>query len=644
MKHHNGQIMIIAIVMTVIMFIAFISYTSQRPSFNKVTYSQFYEQLEKGHVSRVVFNGQQIEGVFDPPLEIESTNGETLKVESFRTYLPPVPDNKLFDLLQQKGVTIETRPQNSPWGMLLNWLPFLILGVLMLQIFRRTSPGRSEGVTSMLQSRAKLYDKDQQRVTFQDVAGLAGVKQELQEVIEFLQDPDRFQHFGATVPKGVLLVGPPGTGKTLLARAVAGEANAAFFPISGSDFMEVYVGVGASRVRDLFKQAKENAPAIIFIDELDSIGRQRGVGFNGGNDEREQTLNQLLAEMDGFVKHENIILMAATNRPDTLDAALLRPGRFDRQVVVDLPTLSERLAILQVHGHNKPFAGEVDLEQVARSTPGYSGADLSNLLNESALLAIRRNKAQISNQEISDATDKIMMGLERELILTESEKRLLAAHEGGHATVAAVLPNADPIQKVTIIPRGRAMGVTQQVPERDRYLFDREYMLDRLAVLMGGRAAEELVSNVVTSGAADDLKQATRFARKMVLELGMSEAVGHMSLRSDQGSSFLGEDGNANREYSELTAQKAEQEISEILESAYRRAKEILIKHRKGLDRLIEALLEREQVFGPELVGILNVQTEPAQQVERVRKQPKHLERSKRSLTSSKRTNKSATC
>jgi cell division protease FtsH len=612
-KDYGGLIFIFLMALTVILIICLSHYNSQPSPSNTVTYSQFHEQLEKGRVSSVVFSGQQIEGVFDPPLTTESKTEGTIKIDSFRTYLPPIPDNKLFDLLQQKKVTIETRPQSSfsVWTILLNWLPFIMIGVLFFQVFRRMSTAQSDGVTSMLQSHTKLYDKeDHQKVTFQDVAGLAGVKQELQEVIEFLQYPDKFQSFGATVPKGVLLVGPPGTGKTLLARAVAGEANAAFFPISGSDFMEVFVGVGASRVRDLFKQAKENRPAIIFIDELDSIGRQRGVGFNGGNDEREQTLNQLLAEMDGFEKHENIILIAATNRPDTLDAALLRPGRFDRQVVVDLPTVSERLAILKVHGQNKPFSCEIDLEQVARNTPGFSGADLANLLNESALLAIRNKKTEIGSQEISGAADKIMMGLERELLLTESEKRLLACHEAGHATVAAVLPNTDPIHKVTIIPRGRAMGVTQQVPERDRYLFDREYILDRLAILMGGRAAEELIVNAVTSGAADDLKQATRLARKMVLELGMGEDVGHMSLRSEQGSSFVGEDWNVNREYSELTAQKADQEISQILESAYLRAKEILIEHREGLDRVIETLLEKEQLFGPEFISLLNAQIE----------------------------------
>ena len=443
--------------------------------------------------------------------------------------------------------------------------------------------------------------------------GWGELKQELQEVIEFLQNPWKFQVFGATVPKGVLLVGPPGTGKTLLARAVAGEAAAAFFPISGSDFMELFVGVGASRVRHLFKQARENVPAIIFIDELDSIGRRRSTGFSGGQDEREQTLNQLLAEMDGFEKHENVIVMAATNRPDILDAALLRPGRFDRQIMVDSPTSSERLAILEVHGRNKPFSSDVDLEKIARGTPGFSGADLSNLLNEAALLAIRRRKSEITSEEVNDAADKVMMGLERELILTADEKRLLACHEAGHALVAVYLPNTDPIHKVTIIPRGRAMGVTQQLPDRDRYLFDREYLLDRLAVLMSGRAAEELVIGAVTSGAADDLKQATRFARKMVLELGMSDTLGHVSLRSEQETSLLGDDWSMNREYSERTAQQADQEISQILETAYQRAREILTQHREALDRVIEALMEKEQLLGPELMALLEAESQPVQ-------------------------------
>jgi cell division protease FtsH len=614
----------------------FVYYTNRNLPPHMISYTEFRQHVEEGQVSKVVFNGQQVDGTFDPPLVIETASEDTqttassssdfaqatesaaseaTKVESFRTYLPPIPDNELLDLLKEKEVMIETRAQGSSsgWASLLGWLPMLIIALLFFQWMRRMSAGQGEGVTTMLQSRAKLFDKQQRKVTFQDVAGLVRVKQELQEVIEFLQNPQRFRGFGATVPKGVLLVGPPGTGKTLLARAVAGEAAAAFFPIGGSDFMELFVGVGASRVRHLFKQARENEPAIIFIDELDSIGRRRGVGLTGGHDEREQTLNQLLAEMDGFEKHENVIVIAATNRPDVLDAALLRPGRFDRQIVVDSPTFAERLAILQVHSRNKPFSREVDLENVARSTPGFSGADLSNLLNEAALLAIRRRKAEIGNQELNDAADKVMIGLERELVLTADEKRLLACHEAGHALVAAVLPNTDPIHKVNIIPRGRAMGVTQQLPERDRYLFDREYILDRLTVLMSGRAAEELVIGVVTSGAADDLKQATRFARKMVLELGMSDTLGHMSLRSEQETSYLGEDWSASREYSELTAQKADEEISQILETAYQRATDILMQHRGALDRVIEALLEKEQLLGPELQALLDMEHRPVQ-------------------------------
>ena len=637
-KHYlNIILLIFAASMIILMFVY---YTNRSVPPHMISYTEFREHVDEGHVSKVVFNGQQIDGTFDPPLVIdtgsestqttesytassptesasatETAASETTKIESFRTYLPPIPDNELLDLLKEKEVMIETRAQGSSsgWASLLGWLPMLIIALLFFQWMRRMSAGQGEGVTSMLQSRAKLFDKQQRKVTFQDVAGLVRVKQELQEVIEFLQDPQRFRGFGATVPKGVLLVGPPGTGKTLLARAVAGEAAAAFFPIGGSDFMELFVGVGASRVRHLFKQARENEPAIIFIDELDSIGRRRGVGLNGGHDEREQTLNQLLAEMDGFEKHDNVIVIAATNRPDILDAALLRPGRFDRQIVVDSPTFVERLAILQVHGRNKPFSREVDLESVARGTPGFSGADLSNLLNEAALLAIRRRKAEIGNEEINDAADKVMIGLERELVLTADEKRLLACHEAGHALVAACLPNADPIHKVNIIPRGRAMGITQQLPERDRYLFDREYILDRLTVLMSGRAAEELVIGVVTSGAADDLKQATRFARKMVLELGMSNTLGHVSLRSEQESSYLGEDWSVSREYSELTAQKADEEISQILETAYQRATDILVQHRGALDRVVEALLEKEQLLGPELQALLEAEPQPVQ-------------------------------
>ena len=658
-----GALSLIILMATVGMFVGLlIYYTNQSTEPFTITYTAFREHVKQGHVSKVVFSDQRIDGTFDPPL-IEKTASEptdtvasypyypysgyyappaatpvnetapseTTKIKSFRTYLPPIPDNRLLDLLEQKKVKIETQvPNNSSgWISLLAWIPMLIFFLLAFQWMRRTSANQGEGVTNMLQSRAKLYERNRGKVTFQDVAGLGRVKEELREVIDFLQNPWRFQNFGATMPKGILLVGPPGTGKTLLARAVAGEAAASFFPIGGSDFMELFVGVGASRVRHLFKQAREHEPAIIFIDELDSIGRRRSAGLTSGNDERDQTLNQLLAEMDGFEKHENVIVMAATNRPDVLDAALLRPGRFDRQIVVDSPTFSERLAILQVHGRNKPFSHEVDLEKIARGTPGFSGADLANLLNEAALLAIRRRKAEISSKEINDAADKVMIGLERELVLTADEKRLLACHEAGHAAVAAFLPNTDPIHKVTIIPRGRAMGVTQQLPDRDRYLFDRQYILDRLVVLMSGRAAEELVSGVVTSGAADDLKQATRFARKMVLELGMSEALGHMAVRSEQEPAFLNDAGSTNREYSELTAQKADQEISQILETAYQRARNILVQHREALDRVIEALVEKEQLLGPELLALLEAESQPVQPDQI--KPPKHRKQAKQS-------------
>jgi cell division protease FtsH len=410
----------------------------------------------------------------------------------------------------------------------------------------------------------------------------------------------------------VLLVGPPGTGKTLLARAVAGEADVPFFSITGSDFMEMFVGVGASRVRDLFEEAKKASPSIIFIDELDSIGRRSGAGLGGGHDEREQTLNQLLSEMDGFQANQNVIVMAATNRPDILDPALLRPGRFDRRITVDLPTMKDREEILKIHARNKPLSEEVDLERIARGTPGFSGADLENLLNEAALLAARRGKQVIDPSDVDAARDKVLMGLEREnLILTEEECRLLAYHEGGHAVVAAVVPHADPIHKVSIVPRGRAMGVTQQLPERDRYLYPRDYMLDRLAVIMGGRAAEKLVLDTITSGAENDLKQATRLARKMVLDWGMSDRLGHVALGDEDDEVFLGEDIAKRREYSESTAREIDIEIRKILEEAFDRATQVLEEHRDSLDQVAQALLDREDIPGQEVVRIVRGEAEP---------------------------------
>jgi cell division protease FtsH len=575
----------------------------------EIFYTTFREQLVAGNVERVVVQGERISGELRQPAQTTPRNGEPVEYTQFITYLPSFGDDQLFALLQQQNVEIETRPdQEFAWGaLLIGVLPFLLL-IGLAFFFLRSMRGAGGGVMAMGKSRAKLYDRKKEGTTFKDVAGAHGAKRELEEIVQYLKDPKRFQRLGGQIPKGVLLVGPPGTGKTLLARAVAGEANAPFFSITGSDFMEMFVGVGASRVRNLFDDAKKNAPSIIFIDELDSIGRRRGAGVGGGHDEREQTLNQMLSELDGFEPNVNVIVMAATNRPDILDPALLRPGRFDRRVTVDLPTLHERLQILQIHIKEKPLGEDVELEKLARGTPGFSGADLANILNEAALLAARRNKDTINMDDINDSRDKVLMGLEREnLTLTEEECQLLAYHEAGHAVTAVVLPNTDPIHKVTIVPRGRAMGVTQQLPERDRYLYPREYMLDRLAVMMGGRAAEELVMNTSTSGAENDLKQATQLARKMVTDWGMSELLGHVGLGNGSDEVFLGEEMGHRRQYSEATAREIDQAVKAILDEAYNRARQTLVDHREGLDALVKELLDKEEISGSEVLRILGV-------------------------------------
>jgi cell division protease FtsH len=457
----------------------------------------------------------------------------------------------------------------------------------------------------MMRSRARLYSKTKEHTTFDDVAGLQSPKTELKEIIEFLKEPNRFQRLGGEIPRGVLLVGPPGSGKTLLARAVAGEADVPFFSITGSDFMEMFVGVGASRVRDLFETAKKVAPSIVFIDELDSIGRRRGAGLGGGHDEREQTLNQLLSELDGFEPNESVIIMAATNRPDILDPALLRPGRFDRRITVDSPALRDRLKILQIHSLNKPLDEGVELEKIARGTPGFSGADLENLLNEAALLAARKGKDVIQRADLEEARDKVLLGLEREgLSLSKDEIRILAYHEAGHAVLAAILPHADPIHKVTIVPRSKSMGVTQQLPERDKYIYPQEYLLDRLAVMMGGRAAEILVLNTTTSGAEMDLKEATRLARKMVLDWGMSERLGTLSFGEQGQHVFLGEEIGRPRKFSEQTASLIDEEVKAILDDAYERASSHLQSNRKILDRVAEELMESEEITGEEVIAL----------------------------------------
>ncbi len=581
----------------------------------RVSYSAFREHVEAGRVERVTVRGQQIQGELRDSAE-KTVDGETISYERFVTYLPSFGDEELLSLLREGGVEVETEQESDfSWGgLLINLLPLLLLGVFVYFVFSRMQ-GRGQDALSIFQmreSQAELYDRRRERTTFEDVAGLRGPKTELQEIIAFLKEPERFQRLGGEIPTGVLLVGPPGTGKTLLARAVAGEADVPFFSITGSNFMEMFVGVGASRVRDLFKEAKEASPSIVFIDELDSIGRRRGAGVGGGHDEREQTLNQLLAEMDGFEPHEDVIVVGATNRPDILDRALLRPGRFDRRITVDLPTLHDRERILEIHARGKTLAEEVDLERVARGTPGFSGADLENLLNEAALLAARKDKDAVDQADIEEARDKVMMGLERESVaLTDEECELLAYHEGGHAVLAAVLPYSDPVHKVTIVPRGRTMGATHQLPERERYLYRREYMLDRLAVMMGGRAAEDLVLETHTSGAEDDLKQATQLARKMVLSWGMGERLGHMAFGGEQEQVFLGEELAQRREYSEETARDVDEEIKVLLGRAYDHAVSTLKEHRDGLDRLAQALLEKEELSGEEVVEIVGVARGP---------------------------------
>ncbi len=583
----------------------------------EITYTEFRHQLEKGNIESVIASGDKIQGVLKNPIPVPPQPGQTPVSSSqtatrFQTYRPAFGDDRLLEELERQGVEVRAQPENNnSWlTALLGMLPLLILVFIGLTLFR-SMRGQGQDILSFGKSRLKRYSPSRERVTFSDVAGVDGAKRELQEIVEFLRDPGRFRRMGARNPKGVLLVGPPGAGKTLLARAVAGEAGVPFYSIGGSDFMEMFVGVGAARVRHLFSEAKKSSPSIIFIDELDSVGRQRGAGLGGGHDEREQTLNQLLSEMDGFEPNESVIIIAATNRPDILDPALLRPGRFDRQVTVDLPSTVDRVEILQIHARNKPMAGDFDIEKTARNTPGFSGADLANLLNEAALLAVRRRASSITQSMVDEARDKILMGLERKnLMLTEYDKKLLAYHEAGHAVVAAVLPHTDPIHKVTIIPRGQAMGVTQQLPERDRYLYDKDYLTDRLAVMMGGRAAEELKLGTITSGAESDLKQATLLARKMVLDWGMSEHLEHVALGSQRKQIFLGEDIGQPREYSDETAREVDEEVKKILNQVYDLARALLAEHAVALDRVAAQLIEREEIAGSKVLELVGVKRE----------------------------------
>ena len=573
-----------------------------------IDYSTFRTQIKSGNVSKVTVRGDQIDGELKEKTAFNTSENDTTKYSNFSTYLPSFGDEELMDMLENNDVNVKTVPQsNYNWWTILIWgLPLLFLVFIGVQFFRQMKM-QGQNMFKIGQSKAKLQDSEKVETTFDDVAGLEGAKTELEEVVNFLKNPDKFDTLGGEIPKGLLMVGPPGTGKTLLARAVAGEADVPYFTITGSDFMEMFVGVGAKRVRDMFEKAKDKEPSIIFIDEIDSIGRKRGAGLGGGHDEREQTLNQLLAELDGFEPNEGVVVMAATNRPDILDKALLRPGRFDRQITVHLPTQQHRNEILEIHAKNKKISDEVNLEEIARATPGFSGADLENLLNESALIAARHKRKAVEQQDIDQARDKVMMGLKREGIrLSEHEKKLLAYHEAGHAIVAAVLPDTDPVHKVTIIPRGKAMGVTMQLPEKEKLLYEKKHMLDRMAVMMGGRAAENLVFDTSTSGAENDLKQITKLARKMVLDWGMSDKFNNIAFGGQREQVFLGEQMGSQKEYSDSTAREIDEEIQHILKAAYDRALEAITEHRDILDQLSDELLEKEEVPGKRVMKWLN--------------------------------------
>jgi cell division protease FtsH len=572
-----------------------------------ISYSEFREHLTEGRLVEVSVRGDRVDGRLRQKARTE-VEGRAIEYDRFVTYLPSFGDPALLDLLREKGVLLRTEadPRSSSPSLVTTLLPLLFV-LLLWFVFFRGLRTQGQQIFSMGANRARRYQRSDERVTFADVAGVEGAKLELKEIADFLAEPDRFRRLGGKPPKGVLLVGPPGTGKTLLARATAGEAGVPFFSITGSDFMEMFVGVGASRVRGLFGDARKAAPSIVFIDELDSIGRRRATGLGASHDEREQTLNQLLSEMDGFEPNAGVIVMAATNRPDILDPALLRPGRFDRHVTVELPATAARQAILRIHARNKPLAEGVDLNELARGTPGFSGADLENLLNEAALLAARNRHATIETGDIEEARDKILLGLRREgLSLTEEECRLLAYHEGGHAIVAAVLPRADPVHKVTIVPRGRALGVTQQLPEKDKYIYSRDYMMDRMTVMLAGRAAEQEFLGTETSGSESDLKEATHLARMMVLDWGMSQRLGFAAWGRGQEQVFLGEEIARRREYSDATAREVDEEVKVILEQCYRRAVEVLRDQQGALHELAHRLKEHEELAGSvvlELVG-----------------------------------------
>lgn len=585
-------------------------FNAEGPAQYSISYTEFIEQLDAGNIGSVTIRKLQVSGEFVEDVHIKTPGArKAVAVKRFVTFLPSFQGEGLISKLEEKKVTInvESQQESVLWQILIGVLPWVLIIAIWIFIMRRTQQvqGGPGGLFSFGASKAKLYDVKKPKVTFKDVAGMDNVKQELRETIEFLKDPARFRRLGAKVPKGVLLVGPPGTGKTLLARATAGEAGVSFYSISASEFIEMFVGVGASRVRDLFKKAKDSQPSIIFIDELDAVGRTRGTGLGGGHDEREQTLNQLLSELDGFEPHEEVIVMAATNRPDVLDPALLRPGRFDRHIIIDRPGWKERRAILEIHVRGKVLARDVDLDIIAKGTPGMTGADLENLANEAALVASRKNKDSIDKNDFEEAKDIILMGSVREETISDREKRITAYHEAGHTLVAWSLPNTDPIHKVSILPRGMAMGVTQLLPEEDRHYYPKSYLMSKLSVALAGRVAEKIVFDDVSSGAHSDLKEATSLAEKMVAQWGMSDAVGPLNLGRGEEHPFLGRELAQPKRYSEEMAWIMDQEIRKLILEAEATAEEILVKNRNVLDTLAETLVKEETLDRSEIEKII---------------------------------------
>ena len=619
------------LLVALVMIVAFNLFNAPKQLVEEVSYSQFLDLVERGAVERVVIGENHLTaevkgeafrkfqkemGIKKPPPPfwqraiMEEKKAKTPLPANVRVKVNILPnDPTLLKVLRQHKVNIYIKPpEKTPWyvSVLGSWLPFILLIAIWIFFMRQMQVGGGKAL-SFGKSKARLVSDTGKKVTFADVAGIEEAKEEVQEIIEFLKDPKRFQKLGGKIPKGVLLVGPPGTGKTLLAKAIAGEAGVPFFSISGSEFVEMFVGVGAARVRDLFEQAKRHAPCIIFIDEIDAVGRHRGAGLGGGHDEREQTLNQLLVEMDGMDTSDGIILVAATNRPDILDPALLRPGRFDRRVVIPRPDVKGREEILKVHTKDKPLAPDVDLEVIAKSTPGFSGADLANLVNEAALLAARKNKDVIEMEDFEEAKDKILMGVERKsMIISDEEKKNTAYHEGGHALVAKLIPGTDPVHKVTIIPRGMALGLTQQLPTDDRYTYTKEQLLKNITVLLGGRAAEEVVLKHQTTGAANDLERATEIARRMVCQFGMSDRLGPLTFGKKDELVFLGKELATHKEYSEKTAEEIDEEVARIVRECYQEARALLSDNIEALHALAQALLEKEVLSANEIDDILS--------------------------------------